>query len=199
MLYTIGYATKPIVVFLSQLQNHGVNVVADVRSVPYSKAFDDYRQDNLKTHLSSFGIRYVYLGGELGPRSKDDAHYNEAGQVQFDRLMASDVFLSGIARLENGVKHGYSIALMCAEKDPLHCHRTLLIAHYIRHVSPANVRDLLTPISHITHDGQLESQDESEQRLIDEHTDQNDLFDEAESVYLRAYKQRLLTYAYRRQ
>lgn len=67
-MLTIGYATKPIDIYIAQLRQQGVNVVADVRSVPYSKRFFDYHQDALKSHLQSAGIRYVYLGEELGSR-----------------------------------------------------------------------------------------------------------------------------------
>ncbi|MCW9000781.1 MAG: DUF488 domain-containing protein, partial [Kangiellaceae bacterium] len=85
-IFTIGYATKPIDVFIKQLKKYEINVVADVRSVPYSKVFFDYHQENITAHLKKSGIRYVYLGEELGPRSKDDDHYDDSGQVQFDRL-----------------------------------------------------------------------------------------------------------------
>ena len=70
-LYSIGYATKPLEEFLRQLQQHRIDAIADVRSVPYSRAFHDYHRESLAKRLREAGIAYVYLGEELGPRSKD--------------------------------------------------------------------------------------------------------------------------------
>lgn len=177
-LYTIGYATKPITQFIEQLKKYGVNVVADVRSVPYSKIFYEYHKESIMAHLQRHDIQYVYLGDELGPRSKDPTHYNESGQVQFDRLMQSMLFNRGVERLRNGIKKGFTIAMMCAEKDPAICHRSLLIGYFLR-------RHTSCRILHIDHDGALERQVDLEQRLCDVHDVKNDLFMSThESEYL---------------
>ncbi len=101
MIYSIGYATKPIDTFIDQLHRHDINIVCDVRSVPFSKRFFDYHQHAIKQHLQDAGIRYLYLGDQLGPRSKDPAHYDccyGGLQVQFDRLISSRAFQQGIKR-----------------------------------------------------------------------------------------------------
>merc|ERR1711916_244013 len=126
-LFSIGYATKPLATFLQQLQDRQVQAVADVRSVPYSKRFHDYHREALAGRLRQAGMYYVYLGDELGPRSKDPAHYDGHGQVQFERLQRSPLFLAGIDRVLAGLAKGMRIALMCAEKDPAVCHRSLLV------------------------------------------------------------------------
>ncbi|TQV88329.1 DUF488 family protein [Aliikangiella coralliicola] len=190
-VFTIGYATKPIDIFIQQLKDYSVNAVADVRSVPYSKAFFDYHRENITSHLAKNGIRYVYLGDELGPRSKDDNHYNENGQVQFDKLMEAKIFKQGIERVNQGVERGFNIALMCAEKDPATCHRSLLIGYYL-------LRNNLTDITidHITHDGQLETQQDLENRLTQIHQTGTDLFmDECESKK-QAYESQLKKTSY---
>ncbi len=157
-LFSIGYATKALREFIEQLQQYAIDVVVDVRSVPYSAAFHDYHRENLQAALSLAGIRYLYLGDELGPRSKDPAHYDDCGQVQFERLMTADLFKEGIERLENGLAKGFGIALMCAEKDPATCHRSLLIGYYLQ-------RQCDVALKHIRHDGSLESQAELEERF----------------------------------
>lgn len=190
-MFSIGYATKPMETYLQQLHHYGVDVVADVRSVPYSKVFHDYHQEALQNRLRKAGLRYVYLGLELGPRSKDPAHYNPEGQVQFDRLMASSLFRSGIARLRTGVEKGFTIALTCAEKDPAVCHRSLLIGWALRHQYDVELK-------HILHDGQLESQPELEQRLMEiTNTVPDMLMTEAEAMQL-AYERQCQAFAYRR-
>ena len=103
-LYSTGYATRPLTDFLSQLKNNDIDVVADVRSVPYSAAFHDYHREPLQRSLKDHDIRYVYLGKELGPRSEDPDHYDATDQVQFDRLRQSQFFLQGIARLQSGLE-----------------------------------------------------------------------------------------------
>ena len=190
-LYSIGYATKPFTKFLAQLQGYEVDVVADVRSVPYSAAFHDYHREPLQRALKQQGISYVYLGGELGPRSTNPAHYDETGQVQYDRLQRSENFLDGIERIRTGLAKGLNIALLCAEKDPAFCHRSLLIGHYLARV------DTL-PVQHIRFDGELESQTELEQRLVSLHELEQDLFAAADDLAELAYKRQVQASSYRK-
>lgn len=188
-VYTIGYATKPIDVFIEQLKHHQVSAVCDVRSVPFSKRFFDYHQDAIKQHLNNAQIRYVYLGDELGPRSKNPDHYDACNQVQFERLMESEHFLKGLDRLRNGVEQGFTLALMCAEKDPATCHRSLLIGYAISRLWHEE-------LMHIDHNGELESQTHLEQRLQWIHGRANDLFASERELLLQAYRQQLKLTSY---
>ena len=190
-LYSIGYATKPFTKFIAQLQKFEVNVVADVRSVPYSAAFHDYHREPLQRALRQQGISYVYLGKELGPRSTNPAHYDDTGQVQYDRLQRSNNFLDGIERIRTGLAKGLSIALLCAEKDPAFCHRSLLIGHHL-------VRANALPVQHIRFDGELESQAELEQRLVSIHELGQDLFATADDLAGLAYKRQVQASSYRK-
>lgn len=191
-LFSIGYATKPIDIFLQQLRDHNIAAIADVRSVPYSKVFHDYHREPLAATLKKQGIAYVYLGEELGPRSKDDSHYNEKQQVQFDRLMQSSPYLQGVQRLQAGLAKGMNIAMMCAEKDPADCHRSLLIAYHLK-------KELSIQVQHITHDGSLESQAAMEQRLLQEHKLGNDLFLTGEEQVTLAWQLQSQQKAYKRE
>ena len=188
-LFSIGYATKPIEIFIEQLKQYRIDVIADVRSVPFSKVFHDYNQDRLKLHLVNSGFKYVYLGEELGPRSKDPAHYDSCGQVQFADLMQSDLFLEGITRVQTGISKGYRIALMCAEKDPANCHRSTLIAYYLKH-------QLQQDIPHIQHDGKLEQQNELEARLMNLNEVQPDMLTGYEESMKIAYELQLKKTSY---
>lgn len=190
-LFSIGYATKPLTEFMVQLQSYEVNVVADVRSVPYSAAFHDYHRELLQRALKQQGISYVYLGKELGPRSTNPAHYDETGRVHYDRLQRADNFLHGIERLLTGLDKALNIALLCAEKDPAFCHRSLLIGH---HLARANA----LPIQHIGFDGALESQAELEQRLVSLHDLEQDLFAAADDLAELAYKRQVQATSYRK-
>ena len=197
-IYTIGYATKPLETFIAQLQQYGIDVVADIRSVPYSKAFHDFHKEAIARHLKQHNIRYVYLGDELGPRSKDPAHYDHSGQVQYDRLMQSPLFLEGATRLQQGLEKGYTIALMCAEKDPATCHRSLLVGYFIAH---CGLSGLQSPVEvlHIQHDGHIEDQQRLEQRLVITHGLEDDLFMSAGERQKQAYDCQLKGTSYRKE
>lgn len=196
-IYTIGYATKPIAVFIQQLQQYNINVVADVRSVPYSKIFHDYHKESIAFYLKQQEIAYVYLGDELGPRSKDDNHYDDTQQVLFDRLMQSSLFEQGVQRLAKGVKKSYNIALMCAEKDPATCHRSLLIGYFLARQG-LDKQALNCDILHITHDGHIETQNILEQRLCHIHGVEEDLFLSKDERAMQAYQLQLKKTSYRK-
>ncbi len=192
-IFTIGYATKPVNIFVDQLHENGISVVADVRSVPYSKTFFDYHRENIKNTLRDAGIQYVYLGEELGPRSKDHEHYDQNNQVQFDLLMQASLFREGIERLHTGVKRKYLIALMCAEKDPAICHRSLLIGYYL---SRQIMQDASWFVQHICHDGAIETQTELERRIAMLHSNEVDLFMDEEERNSLSYKKQLKLTSY---
>jgi uncharacterized protein (DUF488 family) len=157
VLFAIGHSNHPIEAFIALLQRHGVTAVGDVRSHPYSRYAPQYSRDALKAALADMGIAYVFLGKELGARSKDPDCYKR-GKVQYDRLARQPQFAEGIKRVTEGMRQ-HCIALMCAEKDPLDCHRTLLVA---RKLHEAGVE-----MAHIHADGSLESHRTLESRLLE--------------------------------
>jgi len=156
-IYTIGHSTHPIDYFFRLLKAHNISAIADVRSQPYSRFNPQYNREELASSLHSVGVDYVYMGKELGARSDNPACY-EDGKVQFNHLSQTDLFQSGIERVLMGSKK-YSIALMCAEKEPLDCHRTLLVS---RALGAKGV-----PIRHILADGGIEKQADTMLRLLD--------------------------------
>ncbi|MDO8907006.1 MAG: DUF488 domain-containing protein [Pseudohongiella sp.] len=190
-MFTIGYATKSISSYIEQLHEQKVTVVADIRSVPYSKVFFDYHQEALKQHLRNAGIRYVYLGDELGPRSKDSAHYDDTRQVQFYLLMQATLYQSGIQRLFDGIDKGFNIALTCACKDPAICHRSLLVGWSLK-------RQNNYELQHILHDGGLESQTELEHRLLQMTGTVPDMFSGEAGALKLAYARQCQASAYRK-
>ncbi len=155
-VYTIGHSNHSITAFVELLRRHGISAICDVRSHPYSRFVPQYSQEPLKASLAAEGIAYAFLGKELGARSNNPACYKQ-GKVQFELLAREPGFADGIRRVIQGMAR-YSIALMCAEKDPADCHRGLLVA---RKLFEAGV-----PVSHILADGAVESQEAMEGRLL---------------------------------
>lgn len=156
-VFTIGHSTHALPRFMDLLRNHGITAVADVRSAPYSRFNPQFNRETLAKALAAEGIRYVFLGEELGARSKDPSCYDN-GRVQYQRLANTEAFKEGLDRVIRGAGE-YQIALMCAEKDPLECHRTLLVARALVERSIS--------VQHILFDGRSESHDSTMQRLLD--------------------------------
>jgi uncharacterized protein (DUF488 family) len=153
-IYTIGHSTHTQEHFIELLRRHGITVVADVRSTPYSKAAPQFNTDALKALLNAAGIAYVFLGKELGARRAEASCYVN-GKVDFGLVRGMPLFLQGIERLKKGLET-HRIALLCVEKDPLGCHRTMLIS---RHLVENGI-----PVSHILADGSVLSH----QQLLDQ-------------------------------
>jgi len=156
-VFTIGHSTHSIEAFVALLQQHGVTALADVRSAPYSRFNPQFNKEALARELKARGIKYVFLGRELGARSDDRSCY-ENGRVQYGRLARTDLFRQGLERVRRGAE-GHRIALMCAEKEPLECHRTLLVA---RALDEQGVE-----VMHILGDGRLESHPDARERLLE--------------------------------
>lgn len=129
-IFTVGHSNHTLEHFLNLLEEPGIEVVVDVRSVPRSAYAPQFDQEPLRRSLEERGIRYLYLGAELGGRPKGDAFYDAKGYVRYDRVAASPEFRSGLERVMVGVRT-HRIALMCSEEDPSQCHRRLLITRVL--------------------------------------------------------------------
>ena len=154
---TIGHSNHSIEVFVSLLRRHGVKVVADVRSVPFSRRNPHFCRKPLAVELRANDIEYIFLGRELGARPDDDSCYC-GGRVQYDLLVKKFFFRRGIKRIMHGAEN-HRIALMCAEKEPLDCHRSILVGRRL-------VEQGAT-VGHILACGKLETNDESMDRLLE--------------------------------
>ncbi|MGD9159886.1 MAG: DUF488 domain-containing protein [Desulfobacteraceae bacterium] len=155
-LFTIGYSPHIHDSFLRVLKKHKITAVADVRSSPYSKFKPEFNKDQLAKFLSKHGIVYVFLGDLCGARVDDPSCYVN-GKVDYTLVAENPKFKEGLTRIINGMEK-FRIALMCAEKDPITCHRTILIC---RNLTPKGIN-----IKHILSTGKTESHEESEQRLL---------------------------------
>ena len=177
-IYTIGHSTHEIGTFVALLMKHGIDAIADVRSVPYSRRQPQFNCKALANVLRSHGIAYAFLGRELGARSDDPACY-EKGRVKYRLLARTPLFRSGIERIRDG-SHRMNIALMCAEREPLDCHRTILVARQLVETGA----DLL----HILASGDVEHHNTAMARLV-EHLNlpEKDMFSSAMELEDLAY------------
>ena len=187
-IYTIGHSNHERDAFIALLQQAGITALADVRSQPYSRLHAQFNREPLQEALRAAGIQYVYLGDLLGARSDDPACY-ENGRVHYARLAQTESFQTGLDRVIAGARQ-YRIALMCAEKDPLDCHRTILVS---RQLTARGVN-----VTHILADGGVESHDGAVHRLVLQWDMQlDDLFRSPDEVIESAYAQQEEQIAYR--
>jgi uncharacterized protein (DUF488 family) len=187
-VFTIGHSTHPLERLLELLSQHAITAVCDVRSQPYSRMSPQFNREPLEAALRSERIAYRFLGKELGARSDDPRCY-EGGVVRYDRLAARDLFKQGLKRVLRGVQDGYHLALMCSEKEPLECHRTILVARHLEALG--------TPVAHIHADGHLETHDAAMSRLARlVNLPEGDLFHTREEFLEDAYRRQEARIAY---
>jgi uncharacterized protein (DUF488 family) len=180
-VYTIGHSNHTAERFTELLAEHEITALADVRSHPHSRFNPQFNREGFAAYLRKQHIAYVFLGRELGARSDDPSCYVD-GKVNYDLLARTPLFQQGLDRIAQGASE-YRVALMCAEKDPLTCHRAILVARHLasRHFD----------VTHILEDGSLEGHEQSLARLLQElNLDQSELFLGHEDLISKAYSVR---------
>ena len=166
-LYTIGHSSHTWDQFVELLRRHAIAAVVDVRSSPYSRHCPQFNREGLAAGLGAAHIEYVFMGDVLGARS-DAPSCCVGGRVSFARLAESPRFGEGLDRLRAKMRERRT-AILCSEKDPLECHRTILICR--------SLRQFPVRIQHILEDGRLEGQPEAESRLVRQLKIEPSLFD----------------------
>jgi uncharacterized protein (DUF488 family) len=178
-VFTIGHSTHAGDYFIGLLAKHGISALADVRSSPFSRFNPQFNREVLSRELRRQNIRYVFVGEELGARSKDPHCYLD-GKVQYDRIAQTELFKKGIARVLEGAER-FRIALMCAEKDPLTCHRAILVSRALVEMS--------VDVEHILPDGSIEAHSQLVERMLRQWNLQgDDMFDSEQARLREAYR-----------
>ena len=156
-VFTLGHSSFELDVFLSMLSDHQVELLVDVRSRPQSGRFPQFSQPGLQEAVEAAGVSYLFLGEELGGRPDDPDVYRQDGLVDYRLRRKSYAFRQGLERVLAEAR-SRTVALLCAEEDPLECHRFLMIC-------PELVAAGARPV-HIRKGSRLETQEEAENRLL---------------------------------
>lgn len=160
-LFTIGHSQHKIEYFMCLLKEHKINYVLDVRSTPYSKHISQYNKENIKRELNRFGIEYYPMGEYFGARSTEDALYSPKGYLDFEKIFHSAKFIKGMENTKLGIEQGNTLALMCLEKDPIDCHRAIMVARAF------DIEGI--EVNHILDNGKLQTQKQLNERLVDKY------------------------------
>ncbi len=171
MIKTIGHSNHPIERFVELLKTGGVELLVDVRSMPWSRRFPQFGRERLARTLSESGIDYVWEGEALGGKPGQGGGYND--------LAARPAFKEALDRVIERSRDR-TLALMCAEKEPLDCHRTVLVSRRLAERGVA--------VEHLLADGTTRPHAAIEEKLLVRHA--GDLFDDRAQQLARAYDAR---------
>ena len=160
-LYTVGYSSFSSAEELTEyLRGQGIQVVIDVRSTPYSSHFPQFDKENLAQTLKGVGMYYRNYAESFGARQENRAYYRD-GRLDFEYYTGTGRFEEGLIKVENSIAQGYRVALMCAEKDPITCHRAIMIARVFHEAH--------YPVLHLRPDCPPETHAALEKRLIEQY------------------------------
>ena len=195
-LFTIGHSTHSFDYFVNLLISRDINYLIDVRSTPYSRYVTAFNREVLKESLLHKNITYAYMGVSFGARQTNDSFFTD-GYVDFEKVILSTGFVKSMDNVLDGLEQGNNIVFMCTEKDPIDCHRAIMVA---RGFSLQGV-----DVFHILANGELQTQKDLDRRLLDRffpEKNQMSIFDliepQEERSYLdQAYKLRNKEIGYR--
>ena len=167
---TIGHSSHAIERFVDLLKSGGVGLLVDVRSMPWSRRHPQFGQEKLAKSLEVQGINYAWEGAALGGKSS-----------AYNIVAAQPAFTEALDRLIVRARHT-TVCLMCAEKEPLDCHRTVLVARRLAERGVA--------IEHLLADGTTRRHQEVEEKLLAKVGGGGDLFEDRAQLLARAYDAR---------
>jgi uncharacterized protein (DUF488 family) len=184
-IYTIGHSNHAPEYFIDLLKKHNVECVVDVRSTPYSKYVPWTIKKNIEKLLNKNNVNYKYLGDKLGGSVINESTAMQNGLPDYEKIVKTNMFLDGIENLLK-ISQNQNISIMCSEKDPINCHRFVLIARNLQKKKNVIVK-------HIYADGLIKSNNEVENILLKKYksqTAQQDLFENRINIYDKVYRLR---------
>ncbi len=155
-ILTIGHSNHSAETFLTLLKEAGVALLVDIRSIPFSRWVPHASRPQLTALLAGAGIGYEFRGDALGGKPPRQ-NLSRDGMADYEQMAAAPDFRAGLARVREAAAEQRTV-LLCAERDPLDCHRALLVGRALAEQGLA--------IVHILADGSRESQAAFEERLL---------------------------------
>ncbi|NQU71045.1 MAG: DUF488 domain-containing protein [Rhodospirillales bacterium] len=154
-LYTLGHSRHGIAQFIDLARQHGITLIADVRGQPFSRYNPQFNREHFRNSLEAAGIAYQWFGDRLSGRPVEREFYGADGEVLWDKLRQWPELLDALDKLLFQAAHK-TIALVCAEEDPMKCHRRFQL-------TPPLI-DSGAEIIHIRGDGSIETEQDLARR-----------------------------------
>ncbi len=175
-IYTIGHSNHSFDGFLDLLKLFEIKLVIDVRSFPFSRRMPHFNRKALTQILESNGLNYLFMGDSLGGRPNAGDYFSD-GVADYDKMARAPLFQAGLGELKIA-SQATNATLLCAEQDPIECHRALLVTRMLKQ----EVRTL-----HIHRHGTAEDQATLEARLLQLHGLKPSLFETETETLQEAY------------
>jgi len=168
VIWTVGHSNRSAEDFIALLREPDIELLVDVRARPRSSRFPHFDESALREILSDAGITYHWAGRHLGgfrAPAPDSPHVAlPEGFRGYADHMQTEAFRRAIAQLRNLARRGRT-AIMCAEREPLECHRSL-IADYLL-LEGVEVLHLVAPGETRAHQLRAEARRESAALIYD--------------------------------
>lgn len=161
VIYTIGHSNYSFDELISRIHKYNINVIVDIRGIPYSKYNIQFNKEILVSKLKSLGYVYIYMAKEFAAKRTTNESYNEEGYADFEKVKDEKFFKEGVNRLRTGLEKGYNIVLLGAMQEPIRCHRAILVGK--------ELNKLGFEIRHILHDKTLATQFDIEDLLLEKY------------------------------
>ena len=141
-VWTIGHSNHELAEFARLVSSEQIEFLVDVRSYPYSRYAPHFNRDELEAEMPARGVRYLFIGKDLGGRPTREEHYDAEGHALYGPMSEEERFRAAVERLIEGARR-HRIALVCSEGNPHDCHRRLLVGKVLadrgvelRHILP---------------------------------------------------------------
>jgi len=169
-IYTAGHSNRTVAALLELLGEAGIETVVDVRRIPHSGRWPQFKRNALESTLASAGIRYVWEGEALGgqlPWSEAAARHpaiEDRSFAAYAAHMEGEDFRATVERV-CAMAQEQRIALLCAEREPVHCHRSF-ISDYLCAFGD-DVVHLVRPGERVVHTLRAEARIEGDRLIYD--------------------------------
>jgi len=141
-LFMIGHSNHPLALFKQMIEREKITVLYDIRMIPFSRYVPQYNQTTLPETLRSWGISYLYRS-DIGPRVEGDTPLYDKNGFNYDKALKRERIVEGLKLLVSQLKAEDNVAIMATKKEPLECHRFLVLSrilqdmgHTIQHILP---------------------------------------------------------------
>lgn len=156
---TVGHGALTLDAFLDLVAGAGVRTLVDTRSHPYSRWVPHFSRESLRA-VADQPFGYRFMGDALGGRPDRRDLYHPDGAADYEAIARQPFYLDGIGRLLDLVREGMA-CLLCAEEDPLRCHRRLLVGK--------TLLERGVTVRHLRKDGSIETEAQVRERFARAH------------------------------
>lgn len=157
---TVGHSNLALDALLDLVAGAGVRTLVDTRSHPYSRWVPHFSRESLGEAAAGQPFEYRFMGDSLGGKPDRRDLYRPDGAADYEAIARQPFYLDGIERLLALLREGPA-CLLCAEEDPVQCHRWRLVA--------GTLRERGVTVRHLRRDGTIESEAQVRARFEREH------------------------------